>query len=38
LPRYTFSHPLIEEVAYRTQLERARSALHGRIAALLEQR
>jgi adenylate cyclase len=34
---YAFSHPLIQDVAYRTQLERTRAATHARLAAQLEQ-
>ncbi len=34
---YVFSHPLIQDVAYRTQLERTRAATHARLAAQLEE-
>src|SRR5262249_33431706 len=36
--QHSFSHPLMQEVAYRSQLERARAAIHSRLAALLESK
>jgi class 3 adenylate cyclase len=35
--RYRFAHPLIQDVAYRTQLEKHRAAAHARLAELLER-
>lgn len=35
--QHSFSHPLMQEVAYRSQLERARMSIHARLAELLEQ-
>lgn len=34
--RYRFCHPLVQEVAYQTQLESQRSRLHARLATALE--
>ena len=34
---HAFGHPLIQDVAYRTQLEKHRAATHARLAALLER-
>lgn len=36
-PRYRFCHPLVQEVAYHTQLESRRAAAHARLAQALEQ-
>ncbi len=35
---YRFSHPLIQETAYRSMLRRGRAELHGRAAACIEER
>jgi adenylate cyclase len=37
LARYSFSHPLIQEVAYQALLLRSRAELHGRAGRALEQ-
>jgi len=36
-PRYRFCHPLVQEVAYQTQLESSRAAAHARLAQSLEK-
>ncbi len=35
---FRFSHPLIQETAYRSMLRRGRAELHGRAAAAIEER
>src|SRR3546814_14204617 len=35
---WSFAHPLLPEVAYRTQLESRRRLVHAELARLLEQR
>jgi class 3 adenylate cyclase/tetratricopeptide (TPR) repeat protein len=35
--QYAFRHPLIQEVAYRTQLKTRRSALHASVAQVMER-
>src|SRR3546814_10277956 len=35
---WSFAHPLLQEVAYRTQLESRRRLVHAELARLLEQR
>ena len=36
-PRFVFRHPLIQEVAYATQLRSRRDQLHARVAAAMER-
>jgi class 3 adenylate cyclase/tetratricopeptide (TPR) repeat protein len=36
-PRYHFCHPLVQEVAYQTQLESQRAQAHARLARALER-
>jgi adenylate cyclase len=37
LPTYAFCHPLIQQVAYESQLKAGRSELHRRVAAVLQR-